>query len=33
METTEQTANGVVYTIYEQEITTTMQGDREECAG
>lgn len=31
--TTEQTSNGVVYTIYEQEITTTLQGDREECAG
>lgn len=31
--TTEQTTNDVVYTIYEHTITTTMQGDREECAG
>ena len=32
METTKTTSD-VVYTIYEQTITTTMQGDREECAG
>ena len=31
--TTEKTTNDVVYTIYEHTITTTMQGDHEECAG